>query len=136
MLVFFQKIHLRRERRRNRGRRHDWWWRWGRAEGNFRPSPIFHFRFRTLRWRPEDGSLVSAEEIVEVGDVCAHLVIGLGLVEIVRLHSAFFFVRIIVDLIARPRTNLIGIDKLVNHFFQCKYIKYVGTVRCQFIRSY
>jgi hypothetical protein len=60
-----------------------------------------------LRRRPEDGSLVSAEEIVEVGDVRAHLVVGLGFVEIVRLQSVFFFVRIIIDLVARPGTVII-----------------------------
>jgi hypothetical protein len=38
-----------------------------------------------LRWRPEDGSLVSAEEVIEVGDVRAHRIVGLGFVEIVLL---------------------------------------------------
>ncbi len=51
--------------------------------------------------------------------MCAHLVVGLGFVEIIRLQSGLFFVRIIVDLVARPGTVLIVIDN-VNHLFQFK----------------
>ena len=70
-----------------------------------------------MRRRPNNGSLVSAEEVIEIGDVGAHRVFG------VLSSVKFFLIRddlifkfdIVVDLVTRPLTDSIIKILLVNY---------------------